>query len=433
MWDCIIIGATMPGLALGALLARRGQTVMVVERKGFPGGRASVWKRGGYTSSVGIQRVRYGKHGALAKICRALGMDLALTAIDTVWVVDLDGRASKLPLSLAECITTDFFSFFDRIRALRILRDIKRSASLEEFDEVTLEEWLIRNGTGEGLQRYFSLLACEATHCNSADKVSAGQFLASLQKVLGTGCYLGYPRWGWQPIIQLFQREISRRGKLLWNCQVASVKVSGGRACGIETATGESIEARSVVSTLPCQHLFAVLSPQATHRDFVALCKSRKPSAGVIMDFALSHRVTKDRGLWVFVDPLSYGLFVSNVCHRHAPPGKQLATFVSPCSVEEAKQPERTRALEVKIEEGLRRIFRDFDGSVEWKRCRVMGMLDSVEMNIAQRDKDRPGYRVPKVEGLYLVGDFTATSGVVGEVEYESVLGCYERMTGEEL
>ncbi len=430
MWDYVIVGATIPGLALGALLARKGHTVIVVERKDRPGGRAAVWKRGGYTSLTGIQRVRYGRHSVLTRICRVLGMDLSLTAIDNIWVVDLEGHVSKAPLSYGDCITTELFSLLDRIRALNILRHIKRSSHLEEYDDVTLEEWYIKNGVGSALQTYLSLLACEATNCNSVEKISSGQFLLSLQKVLRTGSYLGYPRWGWQPIIQLFQREISRRGKVLWNCTVTSIAVSGGRVRGIETEAG-FFSARHVVSALPCQQLFSILSPELTQREFVALCRTRRPSAGIIIDFAFRHRLTKDRGLWCFVDPFCYGTFLSNICHRHAPPGKQLATFVCPCSVEEGSQPETTHAFETKIEQQLRHAFRDFEGSLEWKRCRVVKMLDSVELSISQRDKDRPGYRVPNVEGLYLVGDSTAAGGVTGELEYESVVGCYARMTGE--
>jgi hypothetical protein len=167
-----------------------------------------------------------------------------------------------------------------------------------------------------------------------------------------------------------------------------------------------------------------ILPTEVTRQDFVALCKKRRPSAGFIMDIALKHRVTKDRGLWFFLDPLSFGLFVSNLCHRHAPPGRQLATFVCPCSLEEAKQADVTRMLESKVESNLKRIFPDIDRSLEWKRCRVVRMLDSVEINMSQTHKDRPGYRVPNVEGLFLVGDSTCAPGVVAEIEYESVIGC---------
>jgi hypothetical protein len=52
---------------------------------------------------------------------------------------------------------------------------------------------------------------------------------------------------------------------------------------------------------------------------------------------------------------------------------------------------------------------------------------------MSQTHKDRPGYRVPNVEGLFLVGDSTCAPGVVAEIEYESVIGCYGKITGEHI
>ena len=430
MADCIIIGATLPGLALGALLARKGKRVVVIERTSVPGGRAALWEREGYTSLSGIQRIRYGKHGAFTRICRAVGIDLALSNLETLSVLDVDGKVKRIPTGYTECITTEFFSLFDRIQALRMFRTLRNTSHFEELEEVGLEEWFVRDNVGKSLQRVFSLLACEVMNCTAIERISSGGFLASFKRVLETGCYLAYPRWGWEPLLQSFQKEILKRGEIRWNCRVDAIRVSHGRVRGVETGS-QNVESRCVVSALPCQQLFKILSPGVTHQEFVALCRKSKPSAGIIMDFAMKHRVTKDKGMWFFLDPPSYGVFVSNLCHRHAPPGRQLATCICPCSIEEAKQADITGVFERKMEQNLRAAFPGIETSLEWKRSRVVLMLDSVEMNIMQTRKDRPGYHVPNVEGLYMVGDSTCAPGVTAEVEYESVLGCYEKITGE--
>jgi phytoene dehydrogenase-like protein len=69
--------------------------------------------------------------------------------------------------------------------------------------------------------------------------------------------------------------------------------------------------------------------------------------------------------------------------------------------------------------------------ALEWKRSHLMRMLDSVATRVDQTRKDRPGYRVPQVEGLYLVGDSTFAPGSSWDMEYESVLACFERITGQ--
>lgn len=51
--NVIIVGAGFGGLTLGALLARQGMRVRIVEKNADPGGRARVWRSGGYTFDMG--------------------------------------------------------------------------------------------------------------------------------------------------------------------------------------------------------------------------------------------------------------------------------------------------------------------------------------------------------------------------------------------
>jgi len=49
----VIIGSGFGGLSAASLLARDGHNVTVIEKNGQPGGRASVWKKDGYTFDMG--------------------------------------------------------------------------------------------------------------------------------------------------------------------------------------------------------------------------------------------------------------------------------------------------------------------------------------------------------------------------------------------
>ncbi len=46
--EVVVIGAGFSGLATAALLAKDGFNVTVIEKNEQPGGRASVWKEGGW-------------------------------------------------------------------------------------------------------------------------------------------------------------------------------------------------------------------------------------------------------------------------------------------------------------------------------------------------------------------------------------------------
>jgi len=211
---------------------------------------------------------------------------------------------------------------------------------------------------------------------------------------------------------------------------VEGIEIQRGMVAGVKVA-GRLLASSSVVCAIPCQKLFRLLAPGVTTSEYVGLCRQAKPSTGLIVDFALNRRVSRAKGMWFFLDPPAYGVFLSNLCHRHAPVGRQLASFVCPCSQEEAGQPEMLQTLEMKIEANLRRACPAIETAIEWKRSHWVRMIDSVAIRVDQTRKDRPGYRVPQVEGLYLVGDSTFAPGSSWEMEYESVLACFERITGQ--
>lgn len=429
MVDCILLGATIPGMTLGAMLARAGWSVLLLERKRVAGGRAAPWKREGYLSLPGIPRVRYGEKGPFYRICRQLDLKPLLVPLNQAWVLDTDQKVRRITIGKPGVLGAEFFSTWDRFFAWRLLRSL-RGETLEDMEEESLEEWFVRNSVRAGLQKYLKVLACESTHCTAPERISAGEVLRCFQKAFLLRSYLAYPRDGWIPILESLEQEIEKHGEIRWQTRVERIVIEEGKVVGVRVG-GETLKSRNVVCAMPCQQVVNLLPAEKTTQAFVDLCRKAVPSAALIVDLALKHRIFPKKGLWFFMDPPSYGTFPSNLCHRHAPAGKQLATFVCPCSPEEVKQPEVVRVLEKKIEENLRRAIPRPEMAVEWKRSHAVRMLDSIAIQSDQTRKDRPGYRVPNVKGLFLVGDSTCAPGACMELEYESVLACYERMTTE--
>ena len=96
-----------------------------------------------------------------------------------------------------------------------------------------------------------------------------------------------------------------------------------------------------------------------------------------------------------------------------------------------SQQEAKKDTLEKKIEQNIRKAFPGTEMAVEWKRSRLVRRLDTIALQSDQTRKDRPGYRVPQVKGLYLVGGSTCAPGSSWEMEYESVLECFDRVKGE--
>jgi hypothetical protein len=83
----VVIGAGIGGLTAGALLARRGYPVLVLDQALVPGGCASTFKRRGFTFDVGATQVAGLEPGGIHKrIFDELEIDLpaATSAIPLV-------------------------------------------------------------------------------------------------------------------------------------------------------------------------------------------------------------------------------------------------------------------------------------------------------------------------------------------------------------
>src|SRR4051812_13531652 len=72
-WDVIVIGAGMGGLSAGALVARLGRRVLVLEQHAIPGGFTQSFRRGAWSWDVGLHVVgEMGPSGLPGRILRAL-------------------------------------------------------------------------------------------------------------------------------------------------------------------------------------------------------------------------------------------------------------------------------------------------------------------------------------------------------------------------
>ena len=151
----------------------------------------------------------------------------------------------------------------------------------------------------------------------------------------------------------------------------------------------------------------------------------------MVLDYGLKRKVSKDSGLWYLFDPMSFGMFTSNLCPSVAPSGKQLLTWLQPTEPEEMADKETAKKIETKLEESIFGFFPGLEDAVEWRRAMHLTMVDGVEVNINQHRGKRPGYAVPGIDNLFLVGDSLKGPGAGGDVGHESVLGCYEKMTGK--
>ncbi|NEN98015.1 MAG: NAD(P)-binding protein, partial [Moorea sp. SIO3I7] len=94
----VVIGAGIGGLTAGALLARRGYRVLILDQALVPGGCASTFKRRGFTFDVGATQVAGLEPGGIHKrIFDELEVDLpAATPCDPACAVFLPGETEPI-------------------------------------------------------------------------------------------------------------------------------------------------------------------------------------------------------------------------------------------------------------------------------------------------------------------------------------------------
>ncbi len=96
----VVIGAGIGGLTAGALLAKRGYDVLVLEQAFIPGGCASTFRRRGFTFDVGATQVAGLEPGGIhAQIFTELGVDLPeATPCDPACAVFLPGAKEAISI-----------------------------------------------------------------------------------------------------------------------------------------------------------------------------------------------------------------------------------------------------------------------------------------------------------------------------------------------
>jgi phytoene dehydrogenase-like protein len=431
MPDVIIVGGGICGLQLAALLAADGQRVTVLEKLPHLGGRAFLWDKDGFTVDNGIHLIRFGPKSAMARVFKHLGQSIEFRAMGKSYVGFPDGRVVDFPTSPVGFLTTKLMGVGERLKTLSImikLRKLEQGALLD----TSVQDWMDQMGIAGGVRKYLHLVSASMQVCPFIERASAGEMLLNMQSVLQKGYSAMYPVKGWRYIYDTLLAEIKKKGETRTGTKVKRVMVEGGKAVGVELESGEKIEAGRVVVNLPAQQVFEVVDPSLAPAEFVKLCKELTPTAGVSIDYGLKRRVSEDSGLWYLWEPMSFGMFTSNLCPALAPAGKQLLTWFAPANVADMEDQERGKKMEEALERAIFKTFPGLPSAIEWRRAMRMKMVDGVEVNVKQHRGKRPGYRVPGVENLFLVGDSLKSAGAGGDVGHEAVLECYKEMTGRE-
>jgi len=315
MTKAVIIGAGIGGLACGALLAKAGYEVEVLERNSFVGGRCSAEKRDGFTVDHFVHAFATGSQGPHARVARALGEELTFISRDPTALV-VDGRGGRFrryhqrrdirPLLTRARMALDMgIKPAHYLGGFRLFRDLLRAddAFIEERDRTTMRDFLLSYTKDEQLHRFFNVLS-HMYFGISYDRSSAGEFVWCFRGMFNAADF-GYVKGSSGAIPAAYRRGLEKHGGVLrLRTPVEKILTDGGRVTGVSTPGGE-IRADLVISNAGIPTTVKLVGEEAVGSDYARFASGLKYTDGsLVVRFFLDRPVLKDPFL-VYVPDLS--------------------------------------------------------------------------------------------------------------------------------
>jgi phytoene dehydrogenase-like protein len=256
MYDTIIIGAGMSGLAAGIRLAYYSQRVCILERHTTIGGLNSFYRVNGRDFDVGLHAVtnyapRGAKQGPLLRILRQLRLtwdDLALSPQHGSSIVfpgmslDFSNDFELFRSEVGRCFPSQKDGFERFVQAL------------PSYDQLGLPE--SRGSAREFLKRYISdpllgeAIFCPVLYYGSASErdLDLGQFAVMFRSIFLEG--LARPLAGIRLILKKLVRKFKDLGgELRLRAGVRRIFASDDRATRLVLDDGQELEARNILSS----------------------------------------------------------------------------------------------------------------------------------------------------------------------------------------
>jgi len=322
MYDVVVIGAGIGGLTAGALLARRGQSVLVLERRDVPGGCCTAHVEAGYRFDIASSLFYgFGTEGfnANRRVLDELGVDLALVEHDPCFAVVHEGAPVPIHRNLMawrDSLAAQFPSLGQGIarfyEELAHLHDqILKVGFYPMGDASLLELTRMAFGNPSMLLTYMPLL--KKTVWGFVEPMLAGgdpAEIASFKRLLDVDLVFGscspshevpllhatpilmdrhlggvfYPMGGAAAVPATLVEGLKRHGgELRTGADVAEIVVRRGRAAGVRLRSGEVLGARRVICNANIWSLYGELLGESAPRAERRKAEKLKPSTSAFV------------------------------------------------------------------------------------------------------------------------------------------------------
>jgi phytoene dehydrogenase-like protein len=405
--DVIVVGGGLAGLMAAAMVAREGRSVVVLEKAGKPGGRASTHVRDGVHFNLGAHALY--RQGRAAGLLRELGVPVAghLPSPGRALLVDWSG-SYRLPQGAGALLLSRLLTAREKVRLVRFLATLPRSDT-RPFDRTSVSEWLRREIGPGRLADLLRALFRVSTYADDPDHLSAGAALEQLRGALvGNVLYLD---GGWQTIVEgLRDRAEAHGAEVRTGARVASVEAdAAGVTVGL--ADGESVRGRAAVLAVDPEAVEELLGLPADG-PFAAWAAARRPIRAACLDLALDRLPRPETRFALGLDqPLYFS--VHSAAARLAPEGVAVVHVMKYLGGSPEGPPE---TVEREMEAFLDRLQAGWRGRVLQRRfLPSMVVANALPAAASGGLAGRPGTVLPDRPGVFLAGDWVGAEGMLAD------------------
>jgi 15-cis-phytoene desaturase len=404
--DVVIVGGGLAGLSTGALLAKQGKRVTVIEKGNQPGGRAYAYEEKGFTLNYGAHAMYLPESGELAEVMRRLGRPVPKCEfVDPMFAYWADGdRLAVMGSKPHQVLTTKLFSLGERLQLVKLMLALKSAKPETVATGTTWREW-VEVQTGDAAVRRFAMaLGTVNTYTRPAADLDAAWLLAHFRRVLFAKDYVGYMRGGWRSMHDVFIEELEANGgALITGVRVDRLDLIDGRITAAVT-TDARYGADAFVCTLPPQEAPA-LAPEgsslgAEMRQWEGLVDVR----ALCMDLGFDRKVRDGLALIFDIERDLYYSVHSFTTPDLAPATGQLLHALAYLSPEEAADDTLLARRKEELVTGLDLHFPGWRDAVAVERTLPNARVVAARQT-PQNRKNMVPLRAAAVDNLYFAGD----------------------------
>lgn len=401
--DVAVVGGGPGGLATAALLAERGMDVVVLERAGALGGRARTRERQYFYFNEGPHALYAA--GAAMRVLGCLGVSPRGRKPPTRGLAVLAGAVHALPSTPGALLSTGLLGWSSKIAGLRFFARVG-SFDTDALARVPWSDWVDEAIPDAAFRAAIETFVRVTSYANAPSLISAGATVEQLRLAQKGVLYLD---GGWQPLVDAMASAAERAGARVQTQArvVATERQSSGWS--VTLADRETLTSRALVLAISPLKAHSLVASEA----LATWAEQAVPARVACLDVALSRLPNERAGFALGIDQPLYLSVHSNTA-RLAPDGAALVSAMKYLPAGRTPDATRDRAeLEAwldLLQPGWREVL------VE---CRWLASMVATNAIVAA-NAARPGPRVPDMPGLFVVGDWVDSNGMLLDASLSS-------------